>query len=289
MVRARGGGFAGRSSPRIPPSASACRARVAAHVKHSPQHTYSRLVKKARSKRRRTCYKGLYSIAPITTLSRDLLIEVVATVASHSFVDLHTIKMCCKDFLDATEDSYVWRRVSLDTFPLIQWLPNDKVSSFLNRYKEYGNIESLFREGLLKYFGYPNRNIDGLEILKIASQKGHKEAKYVFGMISLCSEDDDLRKQGLEHIRFLRKSKYVVGSRNKVKKLLDSMWKNNGMLRGNQSPLCNSKSTCKGWRLKTGRWALIDDDDDDVDDIGLCEYCRWDHELEVFYRLFNIH
>ncbi|XP_057432595.1 uncharacterized protein LOC130725376 [Lotus japonicus] len=88
--------------------------------------------------------------------------------------------MCCKDFLDAAEDGYVWRRVSLDTFPLIQWLPNDKVSSFLNRCKEYGNMESLYREGLQKYFDYPNGKIDGLEIFKVAAQKGHKEAKYVY-------------------------------------------------------------------------------------------------------------
>ncbi|XP_057432597.1 putative F-box protein At1g67623 [Lotus japonicus] len=278
MAKARGDSFAGRSAPRVPPTGSAPRAHVAAHVEHPPQNTYSRLVKRARSKRRRTCYKGLCSTAAITTLSRDLLIEVVAIVASRSFIDLHTIKMRSKDFLDAAEDSYVWRRVSLDTFPLIQWIPNDKTLSFLNRCKEYENMESLYREGLLKYFGYPNGNIDGLGILKEAAQKGHKEAKYVCGMISLSSEDDDLRKQGLEHMHFLRMSKCVLSSRNKVKKLLGSMWKNNGMLRRNQSPLCNSKSTCKGWRVKTGREELIDDDDDDVDDIGLCEYCRWDHE-----------
>ncbi|XP_057432895.1 putative F-box protein At1g67623 [Lotus japonicus] len=289
MVRARGGRFAGRSAPRAPPIAFARKARVVAHVKNPSQYTYSRLVKMARSKRRRTCYKGPSSTSAIKTLSRDMLIEVVAIVASHSFIDLHAIKMCCKDFIDATEDSSIWRKVSLDTFPLILWLSNDKVSSFLNRCKEYGNMESLYREGLLKYFGYPNGKIDGLEILKVVAQKGHKEAKYACGMISLCSEDEDMRNQGLEHMRSLRKFKCVVGSRHKVKQLLGSIWKNNGMLKRNQNPLCNSKTTCKGWRVKTGRWALIDDDDDDDDDIGLCEYCRWDHELEVFYRLFNVH
>ncbi|XP_057432593.1 uncharacterized protein LOC130725373 [Lotus japonicus] len=246
MAKARGDNFADRFTPHVSPTTFARRAHVAADVEHPPQKTYSRLEKRARSKRRRTYYKGPCSTAAITTLSRDLLIDVFAIVASHSFIDLHAIKMCCKDFLDAAEDGYVWRRVSLDTFPLIQWLPNDKVSSFLNRCKEYGNMESLYREGLQKYFDYPNGKIDGLEIFKVAAQKGHKEAKYVYGMISLCSEDDDSRKQGLEHMHFLRKSKCVVGSRNKVKKLLDSMWRNNGMLRRNQSPLCNSKSTCKG-------------------------------------------
>ncbi|XP_057418893.1 F-box protein At2g35280-like [Lotus japonicus] len=250
--------------------------------------TYQRLVKMARSKRRRT-RKGSHSIATIKALPRDILVDVIAIVASHSFIDLHNIKVCCKDFLDATDNSYVWRRVSLDKFPLIHWSPNHKASQFLNRCREYENIESLYREGLRAYFNYPHGNIDGLDILKAACQKGHKEATYVYGMILLCSEDDALRKQGLEYMRFLRKSKCVVGSRKKVKHLLKCLWKNNGMLKRNQSSLCNSKSTCKGYKVKMGRWVLLDDDDDDDDAISSCEYCRWNHELEFFYQLFNIH
>ncbi|XP_057418868.1 uncharacterized protein LOC130713084 [Lotus japonicus] len=258
---------------------------------------YERLVKRARSKRhgaRRgpnstttmkeiTCHN---STATIKALPRDLLVEVIATLASQSFIDLHTIKTCSKDFLDATKDSYVLQRFSLDTFPLIHWSPSDKTSWFLNRCRECGNIESLYREGLREYFNYPHGKIDGLEILKVAAQKGHNEAIYVYGMISLCSKDDELRKQGLEHVRLLRKSKCVVSSRNNVKRLLKCMWKTNAPLEHNQSPLCHFNSTCKGWRVKTDRWVLLDDEDDDI---NLCEYCRWDHELELFYQLFNVH
>ncbi|XP_057426595.1 uncharacterized protein LOC130720027 [Lotus japonicus] len=287
MVKTRGCGPARHS----PPTALASIAREGAHVDRQPpqhpvQQPYSRLVKRPRSKRRHG-RKGPYSTTTIKKLSRDLLVEVVATVASHSFTDLHNIKLCCKDFLDATEDSYVLRKVSLDTFPLIQWRPNGKTTSFLNRCRECGNMESLYREGLRKYFDYPNGKIDGLEILKVAAENGHNEAKYVYGMISLCSKDDESRKQGLDYMRFLRKSKCVVGSRNKVKQLSNFMWKNNGMLKRIESPLCNSKSTCKGWRVKRDRWVLLEDDDGD-EDISLCEHCRWDHELELFYRFFNV-
>jgi len=156
---------------------------------------------------------------------------------------------------------------------------------FLKRCKENGNIETLFREGSREYFSYPNRNIDGLDRLKIAAQKGHKESIYMYGMILLCSKDHESRKQGLEHMRFLRKSKCIVSSRKKVEYLTKSLWKNNGMLMRNQTPICNSKNMCKGWRVKDGRWLLLDDEDDDV---GLCEDCRWDHELEFFYHLFNV-
>ncbi|WJX95660.1 hypothetical protein P8452_76949 [Trifolium repens] len=204
----------------------------------------SRIISKTRGSNKRRH-------ASIQSLPRDVLLEVVAIVASQSFLDLHNIKMCCKDFLQVTEQNCVLQKVSLDNFPLIQWFPNEKALSFLKRCKESQNIEILFREGLREYFNYPNRNIgDGLERLKIAAQKGHKEAI------------------------------------KKVQYLTNFLWKNNEMLVRNQSPLCKSKITCKGWRVKKGRWLLLDDEDDDI---NLCEDCRWDHELEFFYQLFNVH
>ncbi|XP_057418892.1 uncharacterized protein LOC130713109 [Lotus japonicus] len=289
MARTRNGGSAGCSIPHVSSTVSARIAHethvVQSPLQQSPHQTYLRLVKRKRSERRHT-RKGAYSTTSIKALPRDSLIEVVATVAAHSFIDLHNIKLCCKDFLDTAEDNYVWERVSLDTFPLIQWLPNDKATSFLNRCMECGNIDSLYREGLRKYFDYPNGKIDdGLGILKVAAEKGHNEAKYVCGMISLCSEDNEVKKQGLKYMHFLRKLKCVVNCRKKVKQLLKSVWKNNVVLVRNSHPLCNVNSTCKGWRVKKDRWVLLDDDDDDM---SLCEYCRWDHELEFFYRLFNI-
>lgn len=107
--------------------------------------TYPRVMKRARRNRRRTRKDPysttttkkelpcLHSTAAIKGLPKDLLVEVVASVALHSFIDLHSIKTCCKDFLDATEDNYILHRVSLDTFTLIHWFPNEKVSWFLNR------------------------------------------------------------------------------------------------------------------------------------------------------------
>ncbi|XP_057418890.1 uncharacterized protein LOC130713108 [Lotus japonicus] len=142
---------------------------------------HPRLVKRARSKRRHT-HKVSYSTsstkqlpslnptAAIKLLPRDLLVEVIAKVASDSFIDLHTIKTCCKDFLDATDDSYVWQRVSLDKFPLTQW-SNDKASWFLSRCRDFVNIESLFRDGQREYFNYPHGKINSLEILKMTAQK----------------------------------------------------------------------------------------------------------------------
>ncbi|GAU34133.1 hypothetical protein TSUD_66120 [Trifolium subterraneum] len=128
--------------------------------------------------------------ASIQSLPRDLLLEVVATVASQSFLDLHNVKMCCKEFLQVTEQNYVLQKVSLDNFPLIQWFPNEKASSFLKRCEESENIEILFREGLREYFSYPNGNIGGLERLQIAAQRGHKEATYVYGNMQRMESEE---------------------------------------------------------------------------------------------------
>ncbi|XP_061365209.1 F-box protein At2g35280-like [Gastrolobium bilobum] len=232
---------------------------------------------------RRACNKRRHR-SSIASLPKDLLVEVVASVASHSFIDLHNMKLCCRGFLDAAEDKYVCKHVSLDKFPLIQWNPKEKELSFLKRCRESENMESLYREGLREYFSCSNG--DGLGSLKNAAQKGHKEAKYVYGMILLCSKDDELRKEGIEHMRFLRKSKCIIRCRKNVKRLIKTMWKNNRMSARNRNPLCQWKSTCKGWAVKKGRWQLLDDEDDDIE---LCEYCRWDLELRFFYDLFNIH
>ncbi|XP_027345373.1 putative F-box protein At1g67623 [Abrus precatorius] len=238
-------------------------------------------------KTRKPTFKNASSpTTAIQSLPKDMLVEVVARVASHSFTDLHSMKMCCWDFLDASEDSYVWQQVSLDKFPLIQWFPNDKALSFLKRCKQSGNIECVCRDGFIEFFCHPNENMGDLEILKVAAEKGHMEAKYMYGMILLCSEDNELRRKGLEHMRFLRKSMCVIACRKKVEQFAQHLWINRALVR-NQSPLCRHKSICNGWRLKKGRWILLDEDDDD-DDFHSCEYCRWDHELNFFYNLFGV-
>ncbi|KAL1334286.1 putative F-box protein At1g67623 [Arachis hypogaea] len=227
----------------------------------------------------------------IKSLPKELLVEIVASVASHSFIDLHNVKKSCKDLLEAAEDNYVYRRVSLDKLSFIPRSSNDKELSFLKRCKENQNTESLYREGLREYLG--NGNAKGLRLLDMAAKEGHKEAKYVYGMILLCSsrQDKKLIELGLRHLRFLRESKCVVRTRKKVEEFVRIiMWKNNGMIisRINRKLLlCPFKNTCKGWRVKKGRWTLHDDDDDDIV-IDSCEYCRWDYKLKFFYGLMNI-
>ncbi|MED6110367.1 hypothetical protein PIB30_042156 [Stylosanthes scabra] len=233
------------------------------------------------------------TITTIKSLPKDLLVEIVASVASHSSIDFHNAKKSCKDLLDAGEDNYVYRRISLDRFPFIQWRRSpttDKLLLFLKRCKENQNAESLYREGLRECLGNGNMK-EGLKSLDMAAKEGHKEAKYVYGMMLLCSslcEDEKSVELGLGHLRFLKESKCLVRTRDKVKELVRQMWTNHGMFsRENRKlRLCPFKNTCKGWKLKEGVWTLCDDeDDDDIVINSSCEYCRWENELKFFYGL----
>ncbi|KAL4398523.1 hypothetical protein AHAS_Ahas01G0300400 [Arachis hypogaea] len=156
------------------------------------------------------------SSSTIKSLPKELLVEIVASVASHSIIDLHNVKKSCKDFLEAAEDNYVYRRVSLDKFSFIPRFSNDKELSFLKRCKENQNTESLYREGLRECLW--NGNAEGLRLLDMAAKEGHKEAKYVYGIILLYSsrQDEKLIELGLRHLRFLRESKCVVRTRKKM-------------------------------------------------------------------------
>ncbi|MED6211733.1 hypothetical protein PIB30_076457 [Stylosanthes scabra] len=129
------------------------------------------------------------TMTTIKLLPKDLLVEIVASVASHSSIDLHNVKKSCKVLLDAGKDNYVHRRISLDKILFIQWRRSptaDKLSLFLKRCKDNQNAKSLYREGLQECLG--NGNIEeGLKSLDMTAKEGHKKVKYVYGMILLCS------------------------------------------------------------------------------------------------------
>ncbi|GLT69072.1 hypothetical protein SLA2020_412520 [Shorea laevis] len=91
----------------------------------------------------------------IKSLPNDLLMEVLAKVASASFTDLFKAKLSCKDFYRLAEDDYVFQHVSLKEFPLV-WCTREELLYFLRRCKESGNPDALFREGIYGYFSSKN-------------------------------------------------------------------------------------------------------------------------------------
>ncbi|KAF7834490.1 putative F-box protein [Senna tora] len=191
--------------------------------------------------------------------------EVLARVASNSISDLHKAKTSCRDFLQASNDDYIYQHVSMAKIPLIPWFITEKESSFLKRCRESGNSESLYREGMVEYFS--SSNIDsGLESLRKACEKGHEDAKYVYGMILICSgEDEELKRKGLEILRFLRVSKCIKRCRKRVESFVWSMWIRNRVVR-NRRPLCHHGSR-KMNKFSRG-WPLVNEDEEEEDDGG---------------------
>lgn len=227
------------------------------------------------------------SSSTMEALPKELLMEVLKRVASASVSDLNKAKLICRDFLDAAENDYIYQHVSMEKFPLIPWFISDKEFSFLKRCRESGNSESLYREGMVEYFSSLKVN-SGLENLKMAAQNGHKEAKYVYAVILMCSEDEELRKQGLEILRFLRISKCVRKCRKKVERFIWSMWVKNRAVR-NRQPLCCFRACGGHGRLQTisGGWPSVNEEEDDDVDMS-CEYCRGDHELNLFCKMLKV-
>lgn len=110
----------------------------------------------------------------IESLPKDLWTEVLALVASASFIDLFSAKLSCKDFHRIAEEDYIFEHVSLNKFYAIPWNQNAKASSFFERCKESGNPELLYREGMTDYFSH-GRTESGFEYLKRATEKRHVE------------------------------------------------------------------------------------------------------------------
>ncbi|KAI3800338.1 hypothetical protein L1987_28428 [Smallanthus sonchifolius] len=167
------------------------------------------------------------STKTIGSLPQDLLVDVLARVASSSFTDVFNAKLSCKEFLESTKDDYIFQCISIDKFPLTHWFPPSKrVLSFLTRCLNKGNSESLFRQGMIEYFKLVDIE-SGLEYLKRAVEKGHPEATYVYGMILLSSGD----QQGLNLLNFMNYSRSrnwnVQDCRDKISSILSQMWINN--------------------------------------------------------------
>ncbi|XP_076892051.1 putative F-box protein At1g67623 [Bidens hawaiensis] len=224
------------------------------------------------------------STSNVRELPRDLLVDVLARVASSSFTDLFNAKISCKEFLDSTSDDCIAQSISIDKFPIIHWFPPSKSAiSFLTHCFKKGNPESLFRQGMIDYFSLVNVNC-GLEFLKKASEKGHSEATYVYGMI-LLSSGDQSSQEGLNLLNCMNNSKSthwnVQDCRNKIDSILSQMWINNRVTLDKVNTQCHKQD--HAIRFKRRSWSLDEDKE-----IASCKKCLWYRELVYFCKAMNV-
>ncbi|KAK4425357.1 hypothetical protein Salat_1729700 [Sesamum alatum] len=218
--------------------------------------------------------RAVTTASNIENIPRELLVEILSRIAENSFTDIHNAKLSCKDFHEAAEDTYVYRHMSLDSFPVVAWNPlSEKQQTFLTKCKECQNPEIMYRQGVLDYFT-GKRPESALGHLQRALNANHIGALYVTCIILLFSGDDELKATGVGLMAGMKKSKYVrkrlKEHRDKLKRMLREMWVENPALR--RRPVCCTRQD--NHRRKRG-WVDIDDDDEDVH----CEGCSVDCEI----------
>jgi hypothetical protein len=232
----------------------------------------------------------------LKALPKDLLVEIVGKVASHSMADLCKVKLSCKEFLSASEDGYVYQRASMDNFALVPlpWFKGEKETSFLKRCKESGNLEILYREGMVQYFGNNVMANVGLENLKKAALEGHHEAKYVYSMLLMANcEDEEGRKSGFDFFAEFKNSMGigVARCRDRVKSFIKSMWVKNRVVVPNQQLSLCASNTCQCQsngieKTKKSTWLANEIDNDDI--CASCKYCDGNRELRLFCNMFRV-
>ncbi|KAL3650236.1 hypothetical protein CASFOL_006639 [Castilleja foliolosa] len=214
----------------------------------------------------------------IERIPKEVLIcEVLGRVAGSSLTDLFNLKMSCKTFNEIAEDKYIYRRVSLDKFPIVHWKPiNKSQKSFINKCRKYKNPETLYRQAVLDYFNRGKRRAACSHLDK-AMNLGHKGAYYLTCIIMIICGDPEVKAPGIKHLREFKKSntKQVTRlCRNKLIKYLGKMWVNNPDL--HESAMC-----CSNTNQHRRRSTWCEDDE-----IIECEACDADREIKMIRNLY---
>ncbi|KEH35004.1 hypothetical protein MtrunA17_Chr3g0116531 [Medicago truncatula] len=235
-------------------------------------------------------------ISLVEALPDELLANIVGKVATFSMADLFKTTLSCKDFCKALEDPHVYQHAALDKFALIPlaWFTSEKETMFLSRCREMGNLEIIYREGMVQYFSTLMVNL-GFDNLKNAALGGHHEAKYVYSMLLMANaENGEERKLGFDLFGELKNSSCIslVSCRKRVQSFIKSMWLRNSVVVQNQELSLCCSSTCQSGGgtekvvKKHSLWRQIDEFDNDVS--FSCKYCDGNHELGLFCKLFQV-
>lgn len=222
------------------------------------------------------------SYTTIYNLPKDLLIEIIAKVAANSISDLHKAKVCCKDFLHATDEDYIYQHATLEKFNKIHPSITDKTVAFFKRCMNCGNLESFLLKGMRDFFTFGKID-SGLESIKKAFQGGNTDAMYIYGMIHICSNDEEKIKEGLTILRSMRMSTTIsiVRSRDRVLRYYQDMWVRKRLEYDRR--LCYSHPIPRRWTTFPPMIKSPPSDDDENKYIQLsCDFCLGDHELQSF-------
>ncbi|GAV79122.1 F-box-like domain-containing protein [Cephalotus follicularis] len=208
----------------------------------------------------------------IFSLPNDLVLEILARVAASSFTDILNAKLSCKFLNEIANNDYIYQQVSLEKVPVIPWWPNKQTSSFLDRCKKSGNVEALYRQGVIEYLSACNLE-SGLMYLRMATNSGHLGASYVLGVVLLCNNDDD--EEGINFLNIVHNN--VQGfeeCRQQLQEVTTCLWFNNYLVPKPNNCLMQNEHLKKqrGWPT-------------DNENVIQCEACRCHREIKFVCSL----
>nr|GMD45390.1 putative F-box protein At1g67623 [Ipomoea batatas] len=236
----------------------------------------------SRRKRRDYNTKITHIVPSIHSLPHELLVHVLGRVASHSLRDLLNAKLSCREWNELGDDNLVYKHASLAKISIFRWkreTPENKRrrSLFLQKCADAGNLEALYRRGVVDYLQRKEQGY-ALGCLKKAANAGHVASKYAVCIISIYLGGEH-KKDGINVLGSMKKSKQsrkeVRQARWKLLDIIKMMWLCNFMGVAPKPICCTKHRLCK----KNG-WGPIDSDDEDS---GIeCESCKCDFEISHF-------
>ncbi|KAI9115196.1 hypothetical protein K1719_013515 [Acacia pycnantha] len=124
------------------------------------------------------------SCSTIFSLPQELVLEILALVASSSFFDLFHAKLRAFNVIAESDKGYIYKQVSLEKLPVDSWSHSniEQVNSFLRNCTENENPQALYRQGLVEYFSHENLE-KGLRYIKASSGSCHEGASYILVLL----------------------------------------------------------------------------------------------------------
>ncbi|KAB2626252.1 F-box protein [Pyrus ussuriensis x Pyrus communis] len=133
--------------------------------------------------------KGTTTPTFIQSLRDELLLELLTKVTACSFHSLYSAKMVCKKFNQLAQHDHIFEHISIQRFERVDLLTSrrrhEEMYKFLERCREFNNLEALYTQRMRWYFKYNNFELR-IESLKTKISKGCQASTYVYSAILVC-------------------------------------------------------------------------------------------------------
>ncbi|KAM6600462.1 hypothetical protein CsatA_020077 [Cannabis sativa] len=222
------------------------------------------------------------STKTIDWLPNDLIVDILAHVATISISDFFNAKLSWKLFnkLAKDNDHYIYNKLSLDELSCHPWdlYMSKEATTLFTKCLNSQNSEAMYRLGVTEYLNFHKKKKSGIELLEKAVNAGHLGASYFMGIILICKEedesDDETKQSGIRHgIQLLgrvKTSAQMRECREKLKHIAQKLW-----LTQNHNFLIPKLFQCQFPNRKRKSWPLLDDYSHSL----CCNTCRFNYEI----------